>query len=144
MAQTIENMKTNYLNLDSISTRIKADGLEEYLEFKNNGEYRFFSCENCDGPILGHITTKCRNGESYDEKTIAKFESWLIRIPEFRKQIRARAILEADNQAKTQAEIMSHAVRNIVATAEPRNNATTQLVKSRWPPGWSGQKFDKW
>ena len=51
----------------------------------------------------------------------------MIRIPEFRKQIRARAILEADNQAKTQAEIMSHAVRNIVATAEPRNNATTQL-----------------
>ena len=66
------------------------------------------------------------------------------RIPEFRRQIKERAIEEADKQAKTQAEIMSHAVRNIVATVEPRNNATTQLVKSRWPPGWSGQKFDKW
>ena len=24
------------------------------------------------------------------------------------------------------------------------NPTTTQLVKSRWPPVWVGQKFDKW
>ena len=142
MAQTIENMKANYMNVDTISTRIKADGLKEYLEFKNTGEYQFLSCENCDGPILGHITTKCRHGESYDEKTIAKFESWLKRIPELRKQIEERAIFEADRQAKTQAEIMSRVMRDAAATAEPRN--TTQLVKARWPSGWSGQRFDKW
>ena len=35
----IEKMKENYMTMEVISTRIKADGLEEYLEFKNNGEY---------------------------------------------------------------------------------------------------------
>ena len=136
-------MKANYMNIDTISTRIKADGLEEYLKFKNTGEYSFFKGENCDGPILGHIMTKCRHGEGYDEKTIAKFESWLERIPELRKWIDERAISEADRQAKTQAEIMSRVMRDAAATAEPRTNATTQLVKARWPPGWSGQRFDK-
>ena len=87
------------MTIEVITTRIKADGLKEYLEFKNNGEYQFVSCENCDGPILGHIVTKCRHGDGYDEKTIAKFEKWLKRIPELRRQIEERAISEADRQA---------------------------------------------
>ena len=39
-------------------------------------------------------------------------------------------------------------MRQIVADVGPRDrnpvNPTTQLVKSRWPPVWIGQKFDKW
>ena len=64
MAQTIENMKTNYLKLEDITLKIKSHGLKGYLKFKNTGEYSFFTCEDCDGPILGHIKAKCRNGES--------------------------------------------------------------------------------
>ena len=116
------------------------------MKFKNTGEYQFFKCEDCDGPILGHLQAKCRNGENYDDRTVTKFEGWLERIPEFRKHIEDKNQAEADKQAENQANILSHAVRRIVADVEPRNNAnpTTQLVKSRWPPGWSGQKFDKW
>ena len=55
---------------------------------------------------------------------------------------------EADRQAETQANILGHAVRRIVTETENRDrnpaNPTTQLVKSRWPPIWTGQKFDKW
>ena len=39
-------------------------------------------------------------------------------------------------------------MRRILETVGPRDqnipNPTTQLVKSRWPPVWIGQKFDKW
>ena len=132
-------MKDNYMNAENITVRLKADGLKDYLKFKSNGEYEFLSCENCDGPMLGHIITKCRHSEGYDEKTIAKFQKWLERIHELRKQIKERAINEADRAATTQAEIMGRVMRD---TAESRN--TTQLVKARWPPGWSGQRFDKW
>ena len=127
------------MNVENITIRLKADTLEDYLKFKSNGEYEFFSCENCDGPMLGHQVTKCNHGEGYDEKTITKFEKWLERIPEFKKQIKERAINEADRAAQTQAEILGRVMRD---TAEARN--TTQLVKARWPPGWSGQRFDKW
>ena len=55
---------------------------------------------------------------------------------------------EANRQAENQANILGHAVRRIVAETETRDrnpaNPTTQLVKSRWPPVWTGQKFDKW
>ena len=55
---------------------------------------------------------------------------------------------EADRQAETQANILGHAVRRIVAETGTRDrnptNPTTQLVKSRWPPVWIGKKFDKW
>merc|ERR1712105_452427 len=101
--------------------------------------------------MLGHQVNKC-NGlqESHDKRTVAKFKEWLKKIPEFRNQLRERAEKTAEKEqenaekvaisaAKTQAEIMSKVVRD---TQEVRN--TTQLVKPRYPPGWTGQKFDKW
>ena len=116
----IENMKANYMTMEVISTRIKADGLRDYLEFDNTGKYQFLTCENCDGPMLDHIMTKCIHmieGESYDERTIAKFENWLKRIPELRKKIEERAVLEVDRQAQTQAEVMSRAMRDAAAAS---------------------------
>ena len=139
MAQ-IDNMKSKYMTVENITIRLKADTLKDYLDFKSNGEYEFLSCENCDGPMLGHQVTKCNSlQEGYDEKTITKFEKWLKRIPELRKQIEERAINGADRAAQTQAEILGRVMRD---TQEARN--TTQLVKARWPPGWTGQRFDKW
>ena len=92
------------MTIEAITTRIKADGIEDYLEFESPGKYQFLTCENCDGPMLGHQMTKCRHmveGENYDEKTIAKFENWLKRIPELRKKINERAVSEADRIAQT-------------------------------------------
>ena len=77
----MNDMKKNYMKQEEITINIKTHGLKEYLEFKNTGEYQFFRCEDCDGPILGHIQAKCRNGDTYDDRTITKFEGWLERIP---------------------------------------------------------------
>ena len=125
MAQNIETMKNKYLNIEQIAGKLKTETLEDYLKFKSNGEYEFLSCENCDGPMLGHQITKCSGlQESYDKKTITKFKEWLKKIPEFRKQVKERAINIADRAAKTQADIMGRVMRD---TQEARN--TTQLVK---------------
>ena len=134
MANQIEIIKSDYLTVENITTKLKANGLQHYLKFKSNGEYEFLDCENCDGPMLGHQITKCRHSEGYEEKTIAKFKKWLERIPELRKLIDERAIHEADRAIETQAEIMGRVLRD---TTEARS--TTQLVKARQPPGWSGQ-----
>ncbi len=71
----MEIIKKNYLNQEDITKNIKAHGLKEYLEFKNTGEYEFFKCEDCEGPILGHIQVKCQ--DTYEEWTVTKFEGWL-------------------------------------------------------------------
>ena len=140
----MESIKKNYLKQEDITINIKAHGLEEYVELKNNGEYQFFKCEDCDGPILGHIQAKCK--DNYDDRTITKFEGWLKRIPEFRTHIKERTQAIRNQDSETQANILSHAVRQIVAETAPNptTNPTTQLVISRWPPIWTGQKFDKW
>ena len=141
---TMEIIKKNYLSQEDITKNIKAHGLKEYLELKNNGDYEFFKCKDCKGPILGHLQVKCQ--DTYEERTITKFEGWLKRIPEFRNHIELRTQTLRNQDSETQASILSHAVRQIVAeaTPNPATNPTTQLVKSRWPPVWSGQKFDKW
>ena len=55
----IEVMKNNYKKLDDISEEIKNHGVDEYLKYDNLGRFEFFHCEECDGPMLGHIQTKC-------------------------------------------------------------------------------------
>ena len=136
----IDTMKSKYLNIEQIVIRLKADTVEEYLEFNSSGDYEFLSCEDCDGPMLGHLINKCTGlQESYEKKTIVKFKEWLKKIPEFRTQIRERADRIAAGAVKTQADLMSQIMKD---THEARN--TTQLVKPRWPPGWSGQRFEKW
>ena len=55
----IDMMKSNYKKLDNITTDIKNHGLDEYLDYDNQGRFEFFRCEGCDGPMLGHIQSKC-------------------------------------------------------------------------------------
>ena len=100
--------------------------------------------------MLGHLQVKCRglNGERYDDRTAKSFEDWLERIAEFRRAIADREDSKEDRQAENQANKLGEAVRRILENVGPRDqnalNPTTQLVKSRWPPVWIGQKFDKW
>ena len=81
----INEMKANYKKLDDIAVDIRRTELSEFLKFDNHGRYRFFKCEACAGPILGHLAVKCRglDGERYDHQMIKSFEEWLERIAEF-------------------------------------------------------------
>ena len=140
MVNDLEIIKADYMTEESISAQLRLEkSLEHYFKFKSNGEYEFLDCENCEGPILGHKTAACRQSDGYEERTVSKFKKWLERNPEVRKLMKARAESEADRATRTQAEIMGQVLKD---STEARN--TTQLVKARQPPGWTGQRFDKW
>ena len=50
--------------------------MDWYVKFNNNGVIEFFRCEFCDGPTLGHSTTKCQHlGDRYDDKIRTSFEN---------------------------------------------------------------------
>ena len=85
MATPIDIIKSDYLTVENITAKLRAEGLKNYLKFKSNGEYEYLECENCDGPMLGHQVTKCRYTEGYEEKTIVRFKKWLDKIPELRR-----------------------------------------------------------
>ena len=85
MATPIDTIKSDYLTVENITAKLRIEGLKNYLKFKDNGEYEYLECENCDGPMLGHQTTKCRYSEGYEDKTLVRFKKWLDKIPELRK-----------------------------------------------------------
>ena len=102
MATPIDIMKSDYLTVENITTKLRTDGLQEYLKFKSNGEYDYLECENCDGPMLGHKVAECRYGQWYDERTRRKFKNWLDRTPEL---IRLLEIREATIRTSIRDEI---------------------------------------
>ena len=67
------------------------------------------------------------------------------RSPEFRQAITHREERKEEKQADLQANKLTQAL-TIMMNRDLRNPMTppTQLVKSRWPPVWTGQQFDKW
>ena len=73
------------------------------------------------------------------------FEDWLERTPEFRQAITTREERKEEKRAELQTNLLSQAL-TVWMNRDPRNptTLTTQLVKSRWPPVWTGQQFDKW
>ena len=128
MATPIDMMKSDYMTVENITTKLRADGLKEYLKFKSNGEYEYFECENCDGPMLGHQVAKCRHNEGYEEKAIVGFKKWLDKIPELRRLLEARATQMAERAAERQAEMMDRVIRD---TTKARG--TTQLENQDEP-----------
>ena len=152
---TMNEMKKNYKKLEEIALDIKNHGLDEYVKFDNNGRYDFFKCEDCDGPMLGHLQTKCRNRDhNYDDRTVKSFEGWLERSHEFRRQVADKKQAEDDRQAhhqakqaEFQANMLGDTVKRMMEEIGPRDRnvaPTTQLIKARLPPIWTGQKFEKW
>ena len=108
MAKTIDEMKSDYMTMEEITTKLRANGLEYYLEFKSDGDYDYLECENCDGPMLGHRVAKCRHDKWYDEKTRRKFKNWLDRIPEL---IRLLEVREATTETGISDEISDNRSR---------------------------------
>ena len=113
MATPIDIMKSDYMTVENITTRLRTDGVQEYLKFKSNGEYDYFECENCDGPMLGHQVAKCRYSEGYEEKTVVRFKKWLDKIPELRRLLEARITYRAERATEKQVEVMGFVSKSL-------------------------------
>ena len=75
----MDNMKSNYMKVSDIQEELKNVVIENYLEFENNGKYEFWRCEDCNGPMIGHLTAKCPKVE-YSDDDVKRFEIYIKNI----------------------------------------------------------------
>ena len=72
-----------------------------------------------------------------------KFENYLKRIGGFKEAVWAREKKREEKRASEFAALVKLALESKVMPGVTQGG-TTQLVKSRQPPLWSGQQFDRW
>ena len=144
-------MKSKYKKEGEIKEKMKSLVIENFLDFDDNGRYEFARCEDCNGPLIGHMKVKCPKLE-YGEEDVKKFERYLKRIGGFKEALWARKKKKTEEdesidikmeeiRANKFAQAIKLALENKVM---PGTAGTTQLVETRQPPLWSGQKFDRW
>ena len=146
-------MCSNYKKDSEIEEEMKNVVIENFLDFDVTGRYEFARCEDCNGPLIGHMKAKCPK-LAYDSEDMKKFENYLKRIKGFKEAVWAREkknreenekieIKKAEIIAQKFAESVKLALESkVMPGATPAG--TTQLVKTRQPPLWSGEKFDRW
>ena len=82
-------MKKNYKSCSEIEEEMKNVVLENFLDFDFKGRYEFASCEDCNGPLMGHMKAKCPK-LAYGDEDVKKFETYLKRIGGFKEALWAR------------------------------------------------------
>ena len=133
----MDNIKSNYKKVSEIQEELKNVNIENYLEFNYQGDYEFKKCPFCDGPALGHLAAKCPKLD-HDEKAVKKFETYLKSMEGFSEAVERRHKNHVQKVAKwTEPKV-------VVPAPAVAAGGTTQLTKPRFPPLWSGQKFDRW
>ena len=82
----------------------------------------------------------------YDKETVQEFEIYLKEIGGFKEAIwkRQKEIEREKIRAQEMIEAAKVVESNTAPVAAGIAGGTTQLVKSRPPPLWSGQNFDRW
>ena len=92
-------MLMNYLKDAQIEKELDSVDIENFLEFDYGGNFTFYECEYCTGPILGHITSKCPKVD-YDEKLIGRFQMRIRKLQKFKDKVKERG----DKERKKVAE----------------------------------------
>ena len=82
-------MKKNYKLCSEIEEEMKNIVIENFLDFDVSGRYEFASCEDCNGPLIGHMKAKCPK-LAYDDEDVKKFENYIKRIGGFKEAVWAR------------------------------------------------------
>ena len=86
--------------------------------------YEFAKCEECDGPLLGHLEVKClgKQGQRYESEKLKGFENWLKQVPGFREAIEARRMKREEIKISQIAEAVKIAVETIEKNNRPEGN----------------------
>ena len=111
------------------------------MDFDYHGQFEFVRCTFCNGPLLGHLEVKCPKVE-YDDGTVNRFERYLKGFNGFRQALRKRENEKEELKTKAMASTMMMMMEGMQNRGETQ--ATTQIVKSKQTPLWSGQPFEKW
>ena len=75
---------------------------------------------------------------------VEAFEDKIKAIVEFRKIVKNHLEKEEERKSGIKVKEIEASVRAVIENMESKDKSTTQLVKPRFPPIWSGQKFDRW
>ena len=75
---------------------------------------------------------------------VEAFEDKIKAIVEFRKIVKNHLEKEEEKKSGIKVKEIEASVRAVIENMESKDKSTTQLVKPRFPPIWSGQKFDRW
>ena len=59
------------------------------MDFDVTRRYEFARCEDCNGPLIGHMKENCPK-LAYDSEGMMKFENYLKRIKGFKEAVWAR------------------------------------------------------
>ena len=138
----MENMKSNYKRESEIEEEMKNVVIENFLDFDDNSRYEFARCEDCNGPMMGHLKVKCPKLE-YGEEDMNKFEVYLKRIGGFKEALWARKkknkeenekieIKKEEIRASKFAEVIKLVLENKIMPGAV-SAGKTQLVKTRQP-----------
>ena len=135
---TINDIKSDYKNEEEIGEELKGANVDYAVEFNSIGEYEFFRCEICGGPMLGHIGPKCRGlkGVRYEEPIVKAFEDWLRKNPHLKVAVHNWKEEKEMKKVRQMMEISSvntsAAVKTVLESMESSNKfqgQTTQVVK---------------
>ena len=144
MADNLKIINDNYKSDDDIAKELDLN-LENVLEFNKLGEYKFIHCGICGGPRLGHIEAKCRQlPEGYNDILIKRMEDKLKGMEVFRKALKKHKEMEEEYDNKRRVKEIEATVGALLEKYERKSAETTQIVKSRFPPNWTGQKFERY
>ena len=144
MVIELKEIVENYKNDDDLVAELETD-LDNLLDFDRYGRYEFVRCGNCGGPRLGHRQEKCRQlKEKYNQDLVKAFESKIKTIDDFRRTVKRYMEREEEKESKRKAKEIEAAVGAVLEKFERKDiaNQTSQLIKARFPPIWSGQKFE--
>ena len=116
----MDSVLANYQRDSLIEKELENVEIENFLEFDYSGNYTFYECEYCAGPLIGHIQAKCPKVE-YEEKAVGKVQMKIKKMQIFKDKVKERG----DRERKKVAEW---------ARPETNTNRTTELRKPRQAP----------
>ena len=58
-SMNMNSITENYKRDEEIEIEAERTNLDSLLDFDITGNYKFVHCRNCNGPLIGHIPTKC-------------------------------------------------------------------------------------
>ena len=90
--------------------------------------YEFARCEDCNGPLMGHMKAKCPK-IAYGDEDVKKFETYLKRIGGFKEALWARDKKNREENEKIEikkAEIItSKFAKSVRLALESKENKKT-------------------
>ena len=103
-------MKSNYNKESKIEEEMEGVVIENFLDFDDDGRYKFERCEDCKGPMMGHLKVKCPKVE-YSEEDVKRFERYIKNIGGFKEALWARYRKKVEEAEKIRAKEFADAIR---------------------------------